>query len=57
MRLYSLFELFLVVFACYAALKWEDPLNILVPFLCLIADLLFERLKNRVEQEPIVTAF
>jgi hypothetical protein len=57
MRIYSLFELFLVIFACYAALEWKDPLNILIPSLCLIVDLLFERLKKRLIQEPVMAAY
>ena len=54
MRKYSLFELFLVVFAFYTALHWENPMNILIPFLCLCSDFLFERLKLRIQEAPEV---
>jgi hypothetical protein len=51
MGLFSLFELFLVVFTIYAILKYEGGTRILIPILCLVAVYLFEKIKGRLEEE------
>jgi hypothetical protein len=50
MGLFSLFELFLVVFTLYAILKYEGGMRILVPIICLVAVFLFERLQARLKE-------
>jgi len=50
MGLFSLFELFLVVFTLYAILKYEGGMRILVPIMCLVAVFLFERLQARLKE-------
>ncbi len=45
MGIFSLFELFLVLFTFYAILKYEGGMRIIVPILCLAAVFLFERLQ------------
>jgi len=50
MGLFSLFELFLVLFTIYALFKYEGGTRILVPLLCLVAVYLFERLQGRMER-------
>lgn len=47
MRVFSLFELFLVLFTFYAILKYEGGMRILIPLFCLVAVYLFERLRRR----------
>ena len=49
MRIFSLFELFLVLFTFYAIFKYEGDTRILVPILCLVAVFLFERLQGRLK--------
>ena len=51
MGLFSLFELFLVVFTLYAVLKYEGGMRILVPIMCLVAVFLFERLQARLQED------
>jgi hypothetical protein len=51
MGIFSLFELFLIMFAFYAILKYEGGMRILVPILCLIAVFLFERLQGRLKED------
>jgi len=50
MGIFSLFELFLVLFTFYAIFKYEGGLRILVPILCLVAVFLFERLQGRLKE-------
>jgi len=50
MGLFSLFELFLVIFTLYAILKYEGGMRILVPIICLVAVFLFERLQARLKE-------
>ena len=51
MGIFSLFELFLIMFTFYAILKYEGGIRILVPILCLIAVFLFERLQGRLKED------
>jgi len=51
MGIFSLFELFLVLFTFYAILKYEGGMRIIVPILCLIAVFLFERLQGRLKED------
>lgn len=51
MGIFSLFELFLIMFTFYAILKYEGGMRILVPILCLIAVFLFERLQGRLKED------
>lgn len=51
MGLFTLFELFLVLFTFYAIFKFEGGMRILVPILCLIAVFLFERLQGRIKED------
>ena len=51
MGIFSLFELFLVLFTFYAIFKYEGGLRILVPILCLFAVFLFERLQGRLKED------
>jgi len=51
MVIFSLFELFLVLFTFYAILRYEGGMRILVPILCLIAVFLFERLHGRLKED------
>ena len=51
MGVFSLFELFLVLFTFYAILKYEGGMRILVPILCLVAVFLFERLQGRLKED------
>ena len=46
MRVFSLFELFLTVFALYAILNFEGGMKISVSLLCLVIVFLFERLQK-----------
>jgi len=47
MRAFIFFELFLVLFAFYAFLKYEGGMQAVVPFQCLIIAFLFERVRRR----------
>ena len=51
MGLFSLFELFLVLFTIYAIFKYEGGTRILIPILCLVAVYLFEKVKGRMEED------
>ena len=51
MGLFSLFELFLVLFTIYAIFKFEGGTRILIPILCLVAVYLFEKIKGRLEED------
>ena len=51
MGVFSLFELFLVVFSLYAILKYEGGMRILVPIMCLVVVFLFERLQARLKED------
>ena len=51
MGIFSLFELFLIIFTFYAIIKYEGGMRILVPILCLIAVFLFERLQGRLKDD------
>ena len=51
MRAFSLFELFLTVFAIYAIFKFEGGTRIVVPILCLGVVFLFERLRKKPVEE------
>lgn len=52
MRVFSLFELFLVMFTFYAILKYEGGMRILIPLFCLVAVYLFEKLQGRTKESP-----
>lgn len=51
MGIFSLFELFLVIFTFYAIFKYESGMRILVPIMCLVAVFLFERLQGRLRED------
>ena len=51
MGIFSLFELFLVLFTFYAIIKFDGEVRILVPIMCLVAVFLFERLKGRMKED------
>jgi hypothetical protein len=51
MGLFSLFELFLVLFTIYAIFKYEGGTRILVPLLCLVAVYLIGKIKGRLEED------
>ncbi len=51
MGIFSLFELFLVIFAFYAIIKFEGGSRIVVPSLCLVVVFLFERLQGRLKED------
>ena len=51
MGLFSLFELFLVLFTIYAIFKYEGGTRILIPILCLVAVYLFEKVKGRLDED------
>ena len=51
MGIFSLFELFLVIFAFYAVIKLEGGGRIVVPTLCLAVVFLFERLQGRLKED------
>lgn len=50
MGIFSLFELFLVLFTFYAILKYDGVMRVVVPILCLIVVFLFERLQGRMKE-------
>ena len=52
MGAYSLFELFLVIFTYHALVAYEGSMRVLVPLLCLMTVLLFERLQLKLKEEP-----
>jgi hypothetical protein len=45
MKVYSLFELFLIAFALYAILEFEGSMRIVISSLCLLTSYLFGRLR------------
>jgi len=51
MGIFSLFELFLVVFTFYAIIKYDGVMRVLVPIMCLVAVFLFERLQGRMKED------
>ena len=51
MRIYLLFELFLVIFILYAILKYEGAKAVLVPVICLGTVYLFEQLRKKPPKE------
>jgi len=51
MGIFSLFELFLVLFTFYAIIKFDGIVRILVPIMCLVAVFLFERLQGRMKED------
>ena len=51
MGIFSLFELFLVLFTFYAIVKFDGVVRILVPIMCLVAVFLFERLQGRMKED------
>ena len=51
MGIFSLFELFLVLFTFYALIKFDGVVRILVPIMCLVAVFLFERLQGRMKED------
>ena len=50
MGVYSLFELFLVVFTYHAISNFEGNMRALVPIICLVTVFLFERLQTRLKK-------
>ncbi len=50
MNLFTLFELFLVVFTFYAILNYEGTMRAVVPLLCLVTMFLFERLRGKMKE-------
>ena len=50
MRIFSLFELLLVVFAFYGIIKYEGALRALIPILCLCTVFLLQRLQGRMDE-------
>ena len=55
MRIFSLFQLCLVVFTIYAVVKFEGGLRIYVPFLALATVFIFEKLQTELKnkKEPV----
>ncbi|MCX8012563.1 MAG: hypothetical protein N3A64_05375 [Desulfobacterota bacterium] len=51
MQVFSLFELLLVVFAFYGALRFEGEMRIVVILLCLITVYLLERMEKKIEED------
>ena len=51
MGIFSLFELFLVLFTFYAIIKYDGVMRVVVPILCLIVVFLFERLQGRMKED------
>ena len=51
MGIFSLVELFLVLFTFYAIIKFDGVVRILVPIMCLVAVFLFERLQGRMKED------
>ncbi|MBW2221421.1 MAG: hypothetical protein JRF22_02685 [Deltaproteobacteria bacterium] len=54
MGIFSLFELFLVLFTFYAIIKFDGVVRILVPIMCLVVVFLFERLQGRMKEDEEV---
>jgi hypothetical protein len=51
MKIISLFELLLALFAFYTLFKYDVGIGILVPILCLFTIFLFERLRQRIKED------
>lgn len=51
MRVYSLFELFVTVFALYIILEFEGDMRVVISLLCLFASFLFGRLRTGLKEE------
>jgi len=51
MRVFSFFELFLIVFTFYAILILKGNMSILVPILCLVTVFLLEKLQGRFKED------
>ncbi len=53
MGVFSLFELFLVIFTYHAIVKFDGGMRVLVPIFCLVTVFMFERLqaKLKVDEE------
>ena len=51
MKVYSLFELFLTLFAFYAIIKFDGDMKIIVPSLCLLTSCLFGRLRANLKEK------
>ena len=51
MKVYTLFELFITVFAFYAILEFEGDLRIIIPSLCLLTSFLFGRLRTGLKEK------
>ncbi len=47
MRIWIISELFFLLFASYAILKYEGGMKFVIPFLCLVAAFRFDRLRKR----------
>jgi hypothetical protein len=54
MHLISLFELLLVVFAFFAAMKFEGTMRLAVILLSLLTIFLFEKLDKRIQEDEVV---
>jgi len=52
MRIFSLFELFLAVFAFYAV--YDGDMKLIIPCLCLVTAFLFEKLQERARESQKV---
>jgi len=50
MEVFTLFELFLVLFTLYALFEFEGVMRILVPVICLVTVFLFEMLREGIKQ-------
>ena len=51
MKIYTLFELFLTVFAFYAILEFEGDMRIFIPSLCLLTSFLFGRQRTSLKEK------
>lgn len=51
MKIYTLFELFITVFAFYAILKFEGDMKIIIPSLCLLTSFLCGRLRTGLKEK------
>jgi hypothetical protein len=51
MKVYSLFELFLIAFALYVILELEGDMKIVISSLCLLTSFLFGRLRTVLKEK------
>jgi hypothetical protein len=51
MKVYALFELFIIIFAFYAILEFEGDMRIIIPSLCLLTSFLFGRLRITLKEK------